>query len=77
MSNQEPYEEKSNYEKIITYVYVPDEGIYGTVVNHGAYASLIEYYENNLSYMLEVSNDEFIVIDEIGIGYLEETEDGL
>jgi len=64
-------------EKTIEYVYLPNEGIYGTIVRYGAWASLIEYYENGFGYTIEVPNDEYIVIDEIGVGYLEEVDEGI
>jgi len=38
---------------------------------------LIEYYEGGIGYTIEVPNDEYIVVDEIGVGYLEETEEGV
>ena len=57
------------------YVYIPYEGVYGTIINHGAWASLIEYYDNGLRYTIEVPNDEFNIIDEIGIGYIGEGDD--
>lgn len=73
MSKQEREEEMP--ENTITYVYVPDEGIYGTVVSHGAWASMIEYYDMGFKYTIEIDNDDFVVIDEIGIGYLDEKEE--
>lgn len=75
MSKQENSDESN--ENTIIYVYIPDEEIYGTVINYGAWASLIEYYENGIGYKVEIPNDEFIVVDEIGIGYIEETEEEL
>jgi hypothetical protein len=75
MSKQENSDESP--ENTITYVYIPDEQIYGTIISHGAWASLIEYYENGIGYKVEIPNDEFIVVDEIGIGYIEETEEDL
>lgn len=66
---KEPHEEE-----IIEYVYLPDEGVYGTIVRYGAWSSLIEYYDGGIKYTVEVSNDDFIEVDEIGIGYI--TEDG-
>ena len=62
-------------ESTIEYVYIPYEGVYGTIINHGAWASLIEYYDNGLRYTIEVPNDEFNIIDEIGIGYIGEGDD--
>jgi hypothetical protein len=70
-------QENNNDENTITYVYIPDEQVYGTVITHGAWASIIEYYENGIGYKVEVPNDEFIVVDEIGIGYIEETDENL
>jgi hypothetical protein len=67
MSKQEPNEEI--HEETITYVYIPDDGIYGTVVSHGAWASIIQYYSDGVEYTIEIPNDEFHIVDEIGIGY--------
>ena len=64
-----------NEESTIEYVYIPYEGVYGTIISHGAWASLIEYYDGGLRYTIEVPNDEFNLIDEIGVGYIDETEE--
>lgn len=69
MSKQEPTEENEN---TITYVYIPDEDAYGIIVNHGAWASMVSYFDGGLEYIVEMENDEFIEVDEIGIGYVEE-----
>jgi hypothetical protein len=62
-------------EDTVKYVYLSDEGIYGTIVSYGAYASIIEYYDAGIRYTIEVINDDFIIIDEIGIGYVDEIEE--
>ena len=67
MNNQEPNEDMN--EETITYVYIPDDGIYGTVVTHGAWASIVQYYLDGVEYTIEIPNDEFHIVDEIGIGY--------
>ena len=67
MSKQDPNEEM--HEETIVYVYVPDDGVYGTVISQGAWASLIQYYEDGVEYRIEIPNDEFLIVDEIGIGY--------
>jgi hypothetical protein len=72
MSKQE--NEEDNVELSVTYVYLPEEQIYGVIKTHGAYASIIEYYDMGIGYLLEVSNDEFIEVDEINIGYIIEGE---
>ena len=64
-------------EDVVTYIFIPDVGFYGTVISLGAWASIVEYYEDGFSYTLELPNDEFIVINEIGVGYLDETEGDL
>jgi hypothetical protein len=76
MSKHEENEE-TNPEKIITYVYIPDEDIYGIIVREGAYASVVQYFERGIGYLIEISNDEYIVVDEIGIGHLDEMEENL
>ena len=67
----------SNQEETIEYVYIPDEGVYGTIVRYGAWSSLIEFYDGGIKYTIDVPNDEYIVVDEIGIGYISETEEGI
>ena len=65
-------EEENFAEDTVTYVYLPDEGLYGTILSHGAWASMIEYFDNGIGYIIEVSNDDFIEVNEIGIGYMNE-----
>jgi hypothetical protein len=65
-------EEEDLAEDTVTYVYLPDEGLYGTILSHGAWASMIEYFDNGIGYIIEVSNDDFIEVNEIGIGYMNE-----
>ena len=61
-------------EEIIEYVYLPDEGVYGTIIRYGAWSSLIEYFEGGIGYTVGVANDEYITVDEIGIGYLDDED---
>lgn len=68
-------EEEDLAENTVTYVYIPEEGVYGTIVTHGAWASMIEYYDGGVGYIIEVPNDEFIEVDEIGIGYINEEDE--
>jgi hypothetical protein len=67
-------EEEDLSEETVTYVYIPDEGVYGTIVSQGAWASIIEYFDGGVGYTIEVPNDEFIEVNEIGIGYLNEED---
>ena len=76
MSNQEHLDENNNHE-VITYVYIPDDEIHGFLIKEGAYVSTVQYFENGVGYIVEVPNDEFIVVDEINIGHIEETEENL
>lgn len=69
--------ERSDKEETVEYVYVPDEGVYGIIIRYGAWSSLIEYYDIGIKYTVELPNDEFIVVDEIGVGYLDETGENL
>jgi len=82
MSNYESNEEIPD--KTVTYVYIPDEDIYGTLVAQNTYYSMVEYYDNGVGYHIQVDNDDYIIVDEFGIGYIdenykndEETEDYL
>jgi hypothetical protein len=73
MSNYESNEELPD--KTVSYVYIPDEDIYGTLIAQNTYYSIVEYYDNGVGYHIEVDNDDYIVVDEFGIGYVDETED--
>jgi hypothetical protein len=75
--NKHEEEDNLKNEKTIIFVYLPDEQIYGTIIGQGAWTSLIEYHEDGIGYKVEMPNDEFIVLDEIGIGYLEEMEEDI
>jgi hypothetical protein len=77
MSKKEHEEESSEIERTLEYVYIPYENVYGTIVRYGAWSSLIEYFDGGIQYTIEVANEDFIEVDQIGIGYLEETEDNL
>lgn len=78
MSKQDREDENPELpENTITYVFIPDEEAYGTVVRAGAWSSLIQYYYGGLEYNIEIPNDEFRIVDEIGIGYVDETEEDL
>ena len=71
MSNYESNEEIPD--KTVTYVYLPDEDLYGTLVAHNTYYSIVQYYDNGVGYNIEVDNDDYIIVDEFGIGYIDET----
>lgn len=68
---------EENYENVETYVFLQHEGVYGTIVSYGAWASLINYFEDGISYTIEVPNDEFEIVDEMGIGYYGEEQEGV
>lgn len=70
------YEDEFEDSNLTTWVWIPDEGVYGTIVKYGAWASMINYFDNGVSYTVELPNDEFVVIDE-GIGYTEEEDFGI
>jgi hypothetical protein len=73
MSKQENNEELPDL--TVTYVYIPDEDIYGTLIAQNSYYSIVEYFDNGVGYRIEVDNEDFFVVDEFGISYIEETED--
>jgi hypothetical protein len=72
MSNSEDEDLKDS----AVFVYLPYEGVYATIVRHGAWSSLVEYYDNGIGYTIEIPNDEFVVIDD-GTGYIDETGEDL
>ena len=77
MSKKEPDDGNFEEERVLDYVYIPDENIYGTIIRYGSWSSLIEYFEGGIGYTIEIPNDEFIEVDQIGIGYIEENGENL
>lgn len=75
MSKQEN-NDNNDFEDVETYVYIPDEGVYGTIVSYGAWASMINYYDNGVSYTVELPNEDFVVLEETGVGYYAEDDEG-
>jgi hypothetical protein len=61
----------------VVYVYIPDEGVNGFLISQGAYSSTVQYFIEGVGYIVDISNDEFIVVDEIGVGHIDEMDDNL
>ena len=77
MSKQGPEEEEDLFDRTLTYVYIPSENVYGSVIRHGVYTSVVEYHHDGVGYQVELENDEFDVIQEVPmgiIGHIEEEE---
>jgi hypothetical protein len=70
MSKHENKEEMPD--KTVVSVYIPDEDIYGTLIAQNSYYSVVEYYDNGIRYHIQIDNDDFIVVDEFGVGYVDE-----
>jgi len=78
MNKQEDNEENLELpEDTIKYVYIPDEDVYGTIITENLSYSVVEYYESGVKYRIEIDNDDFILLDEIGIGYINEKDEYL
>ena len=78
MNKQENNDENPQItEDTIKYVYIPDEDVYGTIITENLSFSVVEYYEAGLKYRIEIENDDFILVDEIGIGYIGEKDENL
>lgn len=73
MSKQEENEELPDL--TVSYVYIPDEDIYGTLIAQNSYYSIVEYFDNGVGYRIEVDNEDFIVVDEFGLTYIDDTEE--
>jgi hypothetical protein len=71
------HEHNEDNVETIRYVYIPDEEINGFLIKEGPYYSIIEYTDKGVCYHVEIANEDFIVTNEINIGYDEETEENL
>lgn len=62
------------YPETIYVVYITSENIHGTVEEMGLYASSVKYAIDEVEYEETMSNDDFIVVDEITIMHFEENQ---
>lgn len=55
-----------------TVVRIEPEGVYGIILQEGAYYSLVAYTKNEIEYEAFVENDDLTVLYETGLEYEEE-----
>lgn len=55
-------------------VYIFDEHCFGVVMSPGAHASLVKFIKDGVEYQLILSNEDFTIMEEIGIGYIQEED---
>ena len=60
------------YDDIVNIVFVHEEGVYGTVDQIGAFASLVKYEKDGIDYEVLLETDEFAIVDEIVFHHIEE-----
>ena len=60
------------YYEIINVVYIPEEKVYGTVDQLGAFASVVKYTKEGIDHEVLLENDEFAIVDEIVFHHVEE-----
>ncbi len=60
------------YYDIINVVFIHEEGVYGTVDQLGAFASMVKYKKDGIEYEDLFENDEFAIVDEIVFHHVEE-----
>ena len=46
-------------------------------MQEGLYYSIVEYFDNGVGYKIELDNEDFDIVDEFGIGYIDEEDDYL
>ena len=63
---------KRKRESDFSIVYIFEENCFGTLVSYGAYTSRINYKKNGIEYELDLFNDEFEIVEDSGIQYIEE-----
>ena len=45
-------------------VYIPDEDVYGVIVNLGAFASMVRYNVGGIEYEVLMLNEDFTILGE-------------
>lgn len=62
------------YLETIHIVYIPTENVHGIVEDMGLYASVVKYSLEDVEYEELMDNEDFIVVDEISLMHVEETD---
>lgn len=62
------------YLETIHIVYIPTENTHGIVEDMGLYASVVKYSLGDVEYEELMDNEDFIVVDEISLTHVEETD---
>lgn len=66
---------KEYYDRVLI-VYIPEDNMYGTVEQLGAFASNVKYKKNEVEHEELLGNEEFIIMDEIVFTHVEEGKNG-
>ncbi len=62
---------KEYYDKV-TIIFIPDEVVFGTIEQHGAFVSLVKYEKDGIDYEVFLENEEFVVVNELLFEHFEE-----
>ena len=62
---------KEYYDKVAI-IYLPDEEVFGTVEQYGAFVSLVKYEKDGIEYEVFLENEEFVVVNELLFEHFEE-----
>ena len=60
------------YQDKVTIIHIPDEDVFGTVEQHGAFASLVKYEKYGIEYEVFLENEEFVIVNELLFEHFEE-----
>ena len=74
MNNEDDFRNPLELDDEVINVYIPENDVTGSVIHLGAYVSMVEYSLAGVKYQIEMLNEDFIVVDEIGIGYQSEED---
>jgi len=62
---------KEYYDKV-TIIFIPDEVVFGTIEQYGAFVSLVKYEKDGIDYEVFLENEEFVVVNELLFEHFEE-----
>jgi hypothetical protein len=62
---------KEYYDKVII-IFIPDEVVFGTIEQYGAFVSLVKYEKDGIDYEVFLENEEFVIVNELLFEHFEE-----
>lgn len=60
------------YQDKVIIIHIPDEEVFGTIEQYGAFVSLVKYKKDGMGHEVFLENEEFVIVNELLFEHFEE-----